>query len=174
MVTQETTLFSASVRDNIAFGRDGIGHEQVVAAAERAQVARDLEALPSGYDTLLGNGGSGLSGGQRQRVALAGALAGEPRLLVLDEATSALDPGVPGRPCTAHWAGPPARGSSSRTGSRRRPPPTASWCYRRAGWSPTGRTPRSVARRRSGRCCPTEPAAGRGPALAGRGGGGEI
>ena len=92
VVTQETTLFGATVRDNISFGRGGIGHEQVVAAAERAQVAREIEALPSGYDTVLGTGGSGLSGGQRQRVALARALAAEPGLLVLDEATSALDP----------------------------------------------------------------------------------
>ena len=92
VVTQSAPLFNASVRDNIRLGRAWIGDDDIRAAAQAAALHDDLEQLPSGYDTRLGDGGAGLSGGQRQRVALARALAGRPGLLVLDEATSALDP----------------------------------------------------------------------------------
>ena len=91
VVAQGTALFSATIRDNIILGRAWLSDADVTAAAGIAQLHADVQQLPSGYDTLLGNGGTGLSGGQRQRVALARALAGNPGLLILDEATSALD-----------------------------------------------------------------------------------
>ena len=76
---------------NIAYGRPDATREEVERAAERAQAAAFIEALPDGYDTRVGERGLTLSGGQRQRVAIARALLADPRILVLDDATSSVD-----------------------------------------------------------------------------------
>jgi ATP-binding cassette subfamily B protein len=93
---QEAFLFSTSIANNIAFGfeRNGaatVSDEQLHSAARAAGLTRDLDALPSGYETLVGERGITLSGGQRQRVALARALATEPRVLILDDSLSSVD-----------------------------------------------------------------------------------
>jgi len=90
---QEAFLFAATVRDNIALGRD-VTHDDVHEAARTAGADRFITELPQGYDTVVGERGVTLSGGQRQRVALARALVGQPRVLFLDDATSAVDPVV--------------------------------------------------------------------------------
>ncbi|MBS0283263.1 MAG: ATP-binding cassette domain-containing protein [Proteobacteria bacterium] len=91
MVPQETVIFAASARDNLRYGRWEAGDDELWAAAEAANAADFLRALPEGLDTYLGEGGARLSGGQRQRVAIARALLRDAPILLLDEATSALD-----------------------------------------------------------------------------------
>jgi ATP-binding cassette, subfamily B, multidrug efflux pump len=91
MVPQETFLFSATVRDNIAFGRPDATDEEVREAARRAGLSMDLDSFPRGLDTRVGERGITLSGGQKQRVALARAILRGPRILLLDDCLSAVD-----------------------------------------------------------------------------------
>ncbi len=91
LVTQETILFDATVRENIAYGEKSPPEEKVRAAARAACADEFIEALPEGYDTPVGEGASRLSGGQRQRLAIARAIYKDAPILILDEATSQLD-----------------------------------------------------------------------------------
>jgi len=92
VVPQETVLFSGSVYDNLVLANPGATFEQVVLACRMAEVHDVIQALPKGYQTEIGERGTGLSGGQKQRLAIARALLKNPRVLIFDEATSALDP----------------------------------------------------------------------------------
>ncbi|MEA2283435.1 MAG: ATP-binding cassette, subfamily bacterial, partial [Solirubrobacteraceae bacterium] len=91
VVSQETYLFHASVRENLRFARPEASDEDVEAAARAAQVHDTIAALPEGYDTVVGERGFRFSGGERQRIAIARTILRNPPVLVLDEATSALD-----------------------------------------------------------------------------------
>lgn len=90
-VPQEVVLFTGSVRDNIAWGREDATLEEIKEAARRAQIHETIEKLPNGYDTQLGQRGVNLSGGQKQRLSIARALIRRPSILILDDSTSALD-----------------------------------------------------------------------------------
>jgi len=91
IVLQETTLFSGTIRDNIAFGRPSASQEEIEAAARAAAAHDFIMEFPQGYDTPVGERGSTLSGGQKQRIAIARALLMDPRILILDDSTSSVD-----------------------------------------------------------------------------------
>jgi ATP-binding cassette subfamily B protein len=91
VVQQGAPLFSGTAFENIAYGREGASRDDVIAAAKAAFAHEFIEALPSGYDTDIGERGATLSGGQRQRIAIARAILRDAPILLLDEATSALD-----------------------------------------------------------------------------------
>jgi ATP-binding cassette subfamily B protein len=91
IVLQEPVLFSASVAENIGYGRAGATHEEIVAAAKAANAHAFIEALPQGYQTQVGDRGMCLSGGERQRISLARAFLKDAPVLILDEPTSSVD-----------------------------------------------------------------------------------
>ena len=90
-VLQETVLFEGTVRDNIAYGREGVTEEQIVEAAKLANADEFIARMPHGYDTMVGERGETLSGGQRQRIGIARAVIRNNPILILDEPTAALD-----------------------------------------------------------------------------------
>ncbi|HEX4533482.1 MAG TPA: ATP-binding cassette domain-containing protein, partial [Rhizomicrobium sp.] len=91
LVTQDPILFDETVAENIRLGRSDATHDDVIAAAQAAAAHEFIQAMPQGYDTVVGEGGLKLSGGQRQRIAIARAMVRNAPILLLDEATSSLD-----------------------------------------------------------------------------------
>jgi ATP-binding cassette subfamily B protein len=91
MVLQDTWLFNGTIRDNIAYGRLGASHEEVVQAAQAAHADHFIRTLPDGYDTILNEEASNISQGQKQLLTIARAILADPAILILDEATSNVD-----------------------------------------------------------------------------------
>ncbi len=91
MVLQTPFLFRGTLAENIAYGKPGATHEEIIRAAKAANAHDFITRLPESYDTIVGEGGTGLSGGERQRISIARAILHDPRILILDEATSSVD-----------------------------------------------------------------------------------
>ena len=92
MVFQKVYLFNDTIENNIKFGKPNASHAEVVAAAKRACCHDFIEALPQGYETMIGEAGSTLSGGEKQRISIARAILKDAPIIILDEATSSVDP----------------------------------------------------------------------------------
>ncbi|MCP3740904.1 ABC transporter ATP-binding protein [Rossellomorea sp. BNER] len=90
-VPQEALLFTGTIKENIAWGKEKATSEEIIQAAKDAQIHRTISELPNGYDTKIGQRGINLSGGQKQRISIARALVRKPKILLLDDCTSALD-----------------------------------------------------------------------------------
>ena len=91
MVLQDTWLFNGTIRDNIAYGRQGATEDEIVAAAKAAHADHFIRTLPDGYDTVLNEEASNISQGQKQLLTIARAVLADPAILILDEATSSVD-----------------------------------------------------------------------------------
>jgi ATP-binding cassette subfamily B protein len=91
MVLQDTWLFNGTIRDNIAYGREGASEAEIVQAAKAANADHFIRTLPEGYDTVLNEEASNLSQGQKQLLTIARAILADPAILILDEATSSVD-----------------------------------------------------------------------------------
>ncbi len=91
MVLQSPYLFRGTLAENIAYGKPDADYAEIIRAAKAANAHDFITAMPEGYDTIVGEGGSGLSGGERQRISIARAILHNPRILILDEATSSVD-----------------------------------------------------------------------------------
>ena len=137
VVSQETYLFHASIRDNLRFARPDATDEEIEDAARAAQIHDLIASLPDGYDTEVGERGYRFSGGEKQRIAIARTMLRNPPVLVLDEATSALDTETERQVQLAlDRLSEGARRSRSRTGCPPSGTPTRSWCSTTAGsWS---------------------------------------
>ncbi|HHE72597.1 MAG TPA: ABC transporter ATP-binding protein, partial [Chloroflexi bacterium] len=91
IVLQSPYLFRGTIAENIAYGKPDASYAEIVRAAKAANAHDFITAMPEGYDTIVGEGGTGLSGGERQRISIARAILHNPRILILDEATSSVD-----------------------------------------------------------------------------------
>lgn len=91
MVLQDTWLFNGTIRDNIAYGREGATEAEIVDAAQAAHADHFIRTLPEGYDTVLNEEASNISQGQKQLLTIARAILADPAILILDEATSSVD-----------------------------------------------------------------------------------